>query len=804
MDLLRIYNKVIEMGGHEAVNRDKGWKYVCNLYVFPPTCTNAAYAMKSIYMKYVSCYEDVYYWKNDLSIEESRQTHAKYSQRRTPGRKRKFSESNPSKISYESDDLRKMSLRKRASSRMDVDMNSSLLYNKKQLLFSPNSNELANISAFENSGLVDSKTSSFERGSDIYSNKNVISDDYVRYNSSQNNVSSPQISYRAGVPPYDKNIISQRMGSGVKPYPAHNNFLTNQASLNKAGTLFDKGSITKHLSEVLDGSFLNAYDFLGGARSRIVLALDSGLPNEIEWASKQLLRFSAECSEEYIVEAMSPFLLDSILLHLKNCRNGLRYDVMEHNLVVKTGYMDFDNRGDFDSREAYNQNIKESEFHKMESTVFQNGSFHWKNSISELASNLILSLRNLSAINVRNAIFFSRDDRLLDETILWLNSYKDIWNIGTEAAGYIVELLEILVECCNDSDIPSFEPLFGVMSEIFLKADDSHLIILSASYLYKYLIRTNSRSNSPTFKRTILHVTSDKKTNRKLVHKCLEMLMVIKISDNGMIETISGLLSQMMRAECHSMIFFKEDSKNTQFVCWESSLPDYFDRDLTNCLKIWYKKYDFLLNNSDFAVLEFSENQKTTHRKNDLKLGFYEDIFSLDSVCRQGSGRKTAVAIEKDDNETISDVSAENDFNLNIVSQNLSAMFRLILELCAWSVSLLKITNHKSANEELLRVLSIGFYKSSSRPNLDTETPTNPPGPEMNTRQENQKILSQEQEGIFSPFSTSEKSNSQQGKPSERYSDLFLNDELRESLTDIAIILRSPEAKSFLAAFHAN
>ncbi|KAJ3160437.1 Chromatin structure-remodeling complex protein rsc9 [Geranomyces michiganensis] len=57
LDLYKIYQWVTEAGGYEQVTSARGWKKIMDLFDLPPTCTNSAYVAKQLYQKYLYNYE---------------------------------------------------------------------------------------------------------------------------------------------------------------------------------------------------------------------------------------------------------------------------------------------------------------------------------------------------------------------------------------------------------------------------------------------------------------------------------------------------------------------------------------------------------------------------------------------------------------------------------------------------------------------------------------------------------------------------------------------------------------------------
>ncbi|KAJ3020877.1 AT-rich interactive domain-containing protein 2 [Thoreauomyces humboldtii] len=57
LDLYVIYTRVLEAGGYEAVTSAHGWKRITDPFNLPATCTNSAFIVKQLYQKYLYNYE---------------------------------------------------------------------------------------------------------------------------------------------------------------------------------------------------------------------------------------------------------------------------------------------------------------------------------------------------------------------------------------------------------------------------------------------------------------------------------------------------------------------------------------------------------------------------------------------------------------------------------------------------------------------------------------------------------------------------------------------------------------------------
>ena len=57
LDLYKLYNEVIRLGGYQAVLENKLWKDVVTILDLPPSCTSASFTVKRHYKKYLLAYE---------------------------------------------------------------------------------------------------------------------------------------------------------------------------------------------------------------------------------------------------------------------------------------------------------------------------------------------------------------------------------------------------------------------------------------------------------------------------------------------------------------------------------------------------------------------------------------------------------------------------------------------------------------------------------------------------------------------------------------------------------------------------
>ncbi|KAG0231229.1 Chromatin structure-remodeling complex protein rsc9 [Actinomortierella wolfii] len=68
LDLLKIYKLVTAHGGCEKVTQERGWKKITLPFNFPPTCTNSAYVMKSVYVKNLELFEQEDFFGREVPV----------------------------------------------------------------------------------------------------------------------------------------------------------------------------------------------------------------------------------------------------------------------------------------------------------------------------------------------------------------------------------------------------------------------------------------------------------------------------------------------------------------------------------------------------------------------------------------------------------------------------------------------------------------------------------------------------------------------------------------------------------------
>ncbi|OAD76410.1 C2H2-type zinc finger transcription factor [Phycomyces blakesleeanus NRRL 1555(-)] len=63
IDLLKLYESVLEAGGFDQVTKNRSWKKVGEIFQFPSTCTNSAYILKGLYIRNLLGWEEEKIWR---------------------------------------------------------------------------------------------------------------------------------------------------------------------------------------------------------------------------------------------------------------------------------------------------------------------------------------------------------------------------------------------------------------------------------------------------------------------------------------------------------------------------------------------------------------------------------------------------------------------------------------------------------------------------------------------------------------------------------------------------------------------
>ncbi|KAK3828618.1 MAG: hypothetical protein J3Q66DRAFT_323117 [Benniella sp.] len=71
LDLLKVYKLVTAHGGCEKVTAERGWKRITLPFNFPPTCTNSAYVMKSVYVKNLELFEQEDFFGKEVPVNKN-------------------------------------------------------------------------------------------------------------------------------------------------------------------------------------------------------------------------------------------------------------------------------------------------------------------------------------------------------------------------------------------------------------------------------------------------------------------------------------------------------------------------------------------------------------------------------------------------------------------------------------------------------------------------------------------------------------------------------------------------------------
>ncbi|EDO39168.1 predicted protein, partial [Nematostella vectensis] len=65
LDLFLLYKKVTDHGGWVKVTEDKKWRDIAEFFNLPSTCTNAAFALRQHYARYLEAYERINFFGED-------------------------------------------------------------------------------------------------------------------------------------------------------------------------------------------------------------------------------------------------------------------------------------------------------------------------------------------------------------------------------------------------------------------------------------------------------------------------------------------------------------------------------------------------------------------------------------------------------------------------------------------------------------------------------------------------------------------------------------------------------------------
>ncbi|KAG0253495.1 Chromatin structure-remodeling complex protein rsc9 [Mortierella polycephala] len=82
LDLLKVYKLVTAHGGCEKVTAERGWKRITLPFNFPPTCTNSAYVMKSVYVKNLELFEQEDFFGKEVPVNKLEATESNITRSR--------------------------------------------------------------------------------------------------------------------------------------------------------------------------------------------------------------------------------------------------------------------------------------------------------------------------------------------------------------------------------------------------------------------------------------------------------------------------------------------------------------------------------------------------------------------------------------------------------------------------------------------------------------------------------------------------------------------------------------------------
>ncbi|OMJ21126.1 hypothetical protein AYI69_g5955 [Smittium culicis] len=356
-------------------------------------------------------------------------------------------------------------------------------------------------------------------------------------------------------------------------------------------------------------NIFSVHDFLGGPKSRIVLSLYSGLPNEIEWASKQLVRFSYECSEGYVVESMTPFLVQAILDLLERCRNTVINNNHKKSYVesptteIDESYVDdleeyYNTIGIIGQSEDKRENLPESLVKKV---VYQNGKSFWDNSCNDLYASLVTVLLNLAIINKENSAFFGKFDSLFNEIEFWINEAVGFDKIWYEVCINYIELLETMCGSADLECLGKYTRFIKPVSKLYLQSDDRCMISGTGNFLMGIIIRVSiaeqkiaaglSKADSDVSSKLISKVINEMNIE-KVISKGMEMIMSINTDDRKVATISAGLLIELLKIAEKSLKLQKAiGNETTRFD--KNVIPKTLNKQLVNGVIMWYDLAEF-------------------------------------------------------------------------------------------------------------------------------------------------------------------------------------------------------------------
>ncbi|ORX53875.1 hypothetical protein BCR36DRAFT_403505 [Piromyces finnis] len=297
IDLHFVYKNVISQGGFDKVTADRSWRKISIPLNLPSTCTNSAFVMKNVYIKFLLAYEKVNYWgEKDASIIQH------------PPKKNEKSNSSSSKTS---------------SPYID---NSVLKSNKMQ----PGM-PLKPLQPFQYKQIQQ-----FQQMQKPLMNNQNIDPNLLRK-------SLPQMSMQ-----YQQPYMMQQMYN--QDYMKYMRYDTMNQNMRHMGNQ----QMPIHMQAKKKEERLDKY-LVGGIKNRLLLALESELPNEIDWALNILLKISFQFQD-------NNFCLDSIP-ELTEVLAQRANDFLDNIELLIENEKDYENSNDMDIEfEDKTEDMTQTEF----------------------------------------------------------------------------------------------------------------------------------------------------------------------------------------------------------------------------------------------------------------------------------------------------------------------------------------------------------------------------------------------------------------------------------------------------------
>ncbi|PVU88691.1 hypothetical protein BB561_005740 [Smittium simulii] len=741
LDLFKLYRLVTIKGGYQVFNQQDCWNLLCKPYGLPNTANNFVSNIKNVYMNYLSGFEDARRLKRQIDAQNSISAlknipYAQPLQQNTPNQPPYAQTHNLNTFKDTPTFLKKNSFND-SSTPINVNNLKSEPYKELNSLQKPSfiSNGYSNQSLPINSG------------HDTTNHSNFANKQPKQFQKAQRKSDSS---------------FSSKIKS-FSQLPSKNN-TKDQTNRNLASTSTNAAAADsiKKLENSLFGNSLNVLDFFGGPSCKIVLALSSHLPNEIEWSIKQLLQFSTYCNEDYCLKTFAPFMLDELVDLLEICRKNLvktentfaNYKNTKNHETLQCICADFEFSEDefFDETDESDQDNCTFNFQKL---IDCKDHYSQSKMYEQLALDIILILRNLAIASTKNATYFNGNSFLLKEINYWFKDNSDFFDIGTESKILFLEFIETLIPYAKGSELLKYVFFWEFCLNEFLESNDLYLISLSARYISNFWIKTGFSGLDDQL--SDLDIFNHSLNLSSIVSRCFRILVSGGQIENELQDNLCHLLLSIVVRETNMLQKIIDQNEPLNRQPWSSSLGDSFDQQIILVTTLQY---------NIFKVY----TQGSTSNASELLCNIYNQTFEIKSKEYQ-----------------------------NIISSChniLNSMFKIIIKLLYWAEAFenfLKITECKSSKSS--KVLSVNFFKEKTlEASSDISVNIEPKYQYGNYSQD----INNSSPNIFGFQSRNQKSTENNFA---KFSKVYLCTEYLIKLTEIAIDIPTESAKEFITIF---